>query len=285
MPCLGRREFCGLSGIATASVRLAGAARPMVVGAQLYTLRDVLPKDPLGILRRLENIGYREAELTADTLERTFAAIKQTSIKPVSLHLDPTLFAGNRSRLPAALDDAANRGVAFAVCPYVAPADRGGAETMKRLGAILNQAGRMCRSRGIRFGYHNHAFEFAPAGAGTLLDALLQATDRDLVGLELDIMWARVAGLNPAAVVDRYGSRVELLHLKNVAALPAKRYDEDVPKSAYRDVGDGVIDIAGVLSAAAKAGVKHYFVEQDQTQGDPLAALGASYRFLEKLNR
>jgi sugar phosphate isomerase/epimerase len=57
-----------------------------------------------------------------------------------------------------------------------------------------------------------------------------------------------------------------------------------VPKTAFREVGNGVIDIPAVLSAAAQAGVKHYFVEQDQVPADPVDSLRLSYGYLEKLN-
>ena len=137
----------------------------------------------------------------------------------------------------------------------------------------------------MKLAYHNHAFDFAPAqGAGTLLDVLLGASDPKLVSLELDIMWARVAGFNPVDVLKKYGSRVALLHLKNVAEGTAQRFDENLPAAAFHEVGDGMIDIPPVLAAAAQAGVQHYFVEQDQTPGDPIASLRKSFEYLQKLS-
>jgi sugar phosphate isomerase/epimerase len=281
MQPIGRRTFLGL---AAASAIPCFARTLEVVGAQLYTLRTVLPKDPLGTLRALETIGYREVELSTDGLDRVSAALKQTSLKPVSLHLDSALFIRNQSQLPAALADAKTRGVEYVICPYVAPADRGGADMMRRLGETLNKAGEMAQKLGMRLCYHNHAFDFEPSGNGTLLDVLFQGADPKLVGLELDIMWAQVAGLDPVSVLKKYGSRVSLLHLKNVAGGIEKRYKEDVPKEAFREVGNGVIAIPAVLAAAARAGVKHYFVEQDQTPGDPLASLRESYSYLKTLS-
>jgi sugar phosphate isomerase/epimerase len=281
MQPIGRRAFLSLA----AASALPSFARTLdVVGVQLYTLRTVMPKDPLGTLRALETIGYREVELTTDGLDGVSAALKQTALKPVSLHLDSALFIRNQAQLPAALADAKTRGVEYVVCPYVAPADRGGADMMRRLGETLSKAGEMAQKLGLRLCYHNHAFDFEPSGNGTLLDVLLQAADPKLVGLELDIMWAHVAGLDPASVLEKYGSRIELLHLKNVAGGIEKRYKEDVPNDAFREVGNGVIAIPAVLAAAARAGVKHYFVEQDQTPGDPVASLRESYRYLKTLS-
>jgi len=281
MQSIGRRTFLSL---AAASAVPSFARTLSVVGVQLYTVRTVLPQDPLKVLRALEQIGYREAELNMDNLDRVFPALKQTSLKPISLHLDSTLFVSGQAKIPAALDAAKTREVEYVVCPYVAPADRGGADMMKKLGETLSKAGEMSQKLGMRLCYHNHAFDFAPSGNGTLLDVLLQAADPKLVSLELDIMWAQVAGLEPVAVLKKYGNRVALLHLKNVAEGTEKRYDEIVPKTAFREVGNGVIDIPAVLSAAAQAGVKHYFVEQDQVPADPVDSLRQSYQYLAKLN-
>ena len=132
--------------------------------------------------------------------------------------------------------------------------------------------------------YHNHAFEFEPvATGGNLLDVLMQTADPKLVSLELDIMWSRVAGVDPVPAIKKYGKRVALMHLKNVADLPPQ-YNEKVAKESFREVGNGVIDIASVLKAAQAAGVQHYFVEQDQTPGDPVDSLRQSYAFVSKLN-
>ena len=281
MQSIGRRTFLSF---AAASAVPSFARTLSVVGVQLYTVRTVLPQDPLKVLRALEQIGYREAELNMDNLDRVFPALKQTSLKPISLHLDSTLFVSGQAKIPAALDAAKTREVEYVVCPYVAPADRGGADMMKKLGETLSKAGEMSQKLGMRLCYHNHAFDFAPSGNGTLLDVLLQAADPKLVSLELDIMWAQVAGLEPVAVLKKYGNRVALLHLKNVAEGTEKRYDEIVPKTAFREVGNGVIDIPAVLSAAAQAGVKHYFVEQDQVPADPVDSLRQSYQYLAKLN-
>ena len=133
--------------------------------------------------------------------------------------------------------------------------------------------------------YHNRAFDFEPvAGGGNLLDVLMQTAEPKLVSLELDIMWSRVAGVDPVTVLKKYGKRVALLHLKNVADIGAPQYNEKVAKGSFREVGNGVIDIAAVLKAANAAGVQHYFVEQDQTPGDPLESLKQSFEYLKKLN-
>lgn len=280
MPTLNRRSFLG----ASAASALALQAKTLkTIGVQLYTLRSILPQKPLEVLRELDQIGYREAEVIGGNLDAIWPSLKQTALKPVSIHLDTALFTTSQDKLPAALDDARQRGIEFAVCPYIAPKDRGGVDMIRRLAGNLNKAGEACKQNGMRLCYHNHAFEFEPAEGGTLLDILMKSADPKLVSLELDIMWSSVAGVDPVSVLRKYKGRVALLHLKNVAPGIEKRYNEAVPRTAFREVGDGVIDIQAVLQAATSTGVKHFFVEQDQTPGNPVDSVRKSFQYLAKL--
>jgi sugar phosphate isomerase/epimerase len=279
MPSLSRREFLPL----LAAPALFGRTLKNI-GVQLYTLRTVLPQKPLETLKALEQLGYKEVEAVSNGLDKIWPSLQQTSLKPVSLHIDTALFTRTPEKLPAALEDAKAKGFRYAVCPYIAPQDRGGADVIKKLGDTLNKAGEFCNKAGLKLCYHNHAFEFEPSGNGTLLDVLMQAADPKLVSLELDIMWSQVAGVKPVDVLKKYGNRVALMHLKNVAAGTPQAYNEKVERTAFREVGNGVIEIPAVLKAAQSAGVQHFFVEQDQTPGDPLDSLKQSYEYLSKLN-
>jgi len=280
MTHINRRSF-----MAAAIATTAYGRTLKTIGVQLYTVRSILPEKPLETLKAIDQIGYREAEATAAGLDKIWDALKQTSLKPVSLHMETALFTTEQDKLPAALENAKQRGFQYVVCPYIAPKDRGGADVMKQLGETLNKAGDMCRKSGLRLCYHNHAFEFQPqANGGNLLDVLMQTTDPKLVNLELDIMWSTVAGVDPVSVLKKYGNRVEMMHLKNVAPGVEKRYNENIPRTAFREVGNGVVDVPAVLKAAADAQVKHYFVEQDQTPGDPIASLRQSFEYLHRLN-
>jgi sugar phosphate isomerase/epimerase len=279
MPAIGRRSFLTLA----ASAVSARARVLKVVGVQLYTVRSILPKKPLETLRAIEQIGYREVEVTADHMDAIWPSLQQTSLKAISAHLNTELFMRQQAKLPAALDDAKKRGFEYVVCPYIAPKDRGGVEVIRKLADTLNTAGELCSKAGLRLCYHNHAFEYQPTPDGRLLDVLMKTADPKLVSLELDVMWAHVGGVDPVSILQQYGDRIPLVHLKNVAPSVQTRYNEEIPDAAFRELGNGVVDIPAVLRAAKKAGVKHYFVEQDQTPGDPLQSLRESFQYLEGL--
>ena len=281
MHSITRRGFLAASAALSAPLQ---AHSLKSIGVQVYTLRNVLPQKPLETLKAVELIGYKELEMGAAGLDKIWPSVLQTSLKPVGLHLDTPLFTHKQDQLPAAIEDAKKKGFEYVLCPYIDPKDRGGEDVMKQLAANLNKAGEKCRAMGLTLAYHNHAFEFAPSGSGTLLDVLLANTDPKLVSLEMDIMWVTVGGADPVALLEKYKGRVPLMHVKNVAAGVSTRFNEQVPKEAFKEVGAGVIDIPKVLAAARKTGVKHFFVEQDQVPGDPLVSLKQSYDYLSKLN-
>jgi len=251
---------------------------------QLYTVRRVLPKKPLETLRAIEQIGYREVQCTADHLDDIWPSLKETSLKAVSVHMNEQFFIHQPEKLPAALEDAKKHGFEYVVCPWIEPRDRGGVEMIRKLGQTLNTAGELSRKAGMRLCYHNHAFEYQPTSDGRLLDVLMKTTDPQLVSLELDVMWAHVAGVDPVSVLKQYGDRIPLVHLKNVAPGVEPRFNENIPPAAFHDLSDGAVDFPAVLRAAKQAGVKHYFVEQDETPGDPIVSLRKSFQYLESLS-
>ena len=273
-----RRSFVAQSAalLAASKLALADKLRKNNLGVQLYTVRGIIGADPAKVLQQIRDIGYAEIEATADTLKNAWSAIQNSGLKAVSVHL-------NTNPTDQELSDAKSKGFEYAVVPYIPPAMRGGVDVMKKLAAKLQDAGKRAKAQGLQLCYHSHAFEYEPMDGTTPLQILMGETQPDLVKLELDIFWAAVAGHDPADLLKTYSGRVPLLHLKDkekgVPAAP--QYNENVPKDAFKEIGNGSIDIPAVLKAANAAGVKHYFVEQDQTP-DPIASLRQSYAYLSK---
>jgi sugar phosphate isomerase/epimerase len=179
---------------------------------------------------------------------------------------------------------AKSEGLSYLVMPYLPQGDRGTTlDHYKQLAARLNQAGQTAKAAGLGFAYHNHAFEFEPMGESTPLDTLMAETDPGLVQLEMDVFWVSVAGLDPVSLLGKYSGRTPLVHLKDKAPDVAQQYKEGLGAEAFREVGNGSLDFAAILKACEAAGVQHYFVEQDQTPGDPLASLRQSYTHLRGL--
>ena len=260
------------------------AARLRTIGVQLYTVRGVLPKQPAETLKAIHEIGYREIEATYGGLDKIWPDVQSSGLKAVSIHLDNTLMnAGKEDDLARAIDQVKKWGFAYAVFPYLPPAERGGLEKIRVLVEKLNKAGEKCRAAGLQFAYHNHAFEFEPIDGTSGFQVMMDGLDPKLCGFELDCFWVSVAGHDPVELLGKLTGRVPLVHLKDKPAGFPVMYKESVDRSTFKEVGNGSIDWKAVLRAAGSAGVQHYFVEQDQTPGDPLESLKQSFGFLSKL--
>lgn len=283
MSSISRRNFVVQSAaLVPAAKALLGrdALTAANLGVQLYTVRQTIGANPAAVLKAIQDIGYREVEATYGNLEQIWPALKETQLKPVSIHLDTALFFEGGAKLDDAIADVKQRGFAYIVLPYIPPEQRGGLDVFKKLAETLNKSGEKAKAAGLTLCYHNHAFEFEPMQGTTGFEVLMKETHKSLVSLEMDVFWVSVAGHDPVALLKKYATRVALLHLKDKATGTAVQYNERVPKETFKEVGNGTVDIPAVLVAAKKTGVKNYFVEQDQTPGDPIESLRQSYKYL-----
>ena len=280
-----RRDFLQATSLVVALGASGRAAQLKTLGVQLYTVRTVLPQKPQDTLNAIRAIGYQEVEATYAGLDGLWPMLQASGLKPVSIHLDSgSVTQGKPDDLSPIFDQLKKRGFQYAVFPYLPEPERGGIDVIKAIAEKLNRAGEKCRAAGMSFCYHNHAFEFATEKGATLFQVMLDHTDPKLVAFELDVFWVSVAGLDPAEFLQKLAGRVPLLHLKDKAEGTAVMYKESVPPTAFKEVGSGVLDWPKVLRAAAAAKVAHYFVEQDQTPGDPVDSLRQSYGYLSKLS-
>ena len=182
MAFVTRRNFVGQSllSVPFASALLARerfAANNL--GVQLYTVRNTIGKDPLAVLRRIQEIGYKEIEATYATLAVISPVLKQTNLRPVSVHIDEGIFMGEGSKLDEALANAKRLGFKFAVVPYIAPEHRGGPDMFKQLAEKLNTFGEKAKANGLRLCYHNHAFEYQSFDGKTGLDMLMSGDGQE----------------------------------------------------------------------------------------------------------
>jgi sugar phosphate isomerase/epimerase len=281
-----RREWLGLVAAGTlggmATLRGAGT-RPW--GVQLYTVRDQLKEKPAETLKAIADMGYKEVEMFGFGLDKLTPLAKEVGLNPVSTHIDGGLVMNDtpQDQLDKAFDDIAALGYKYALMAYVMPDKRGTeAAAYKKFGDAMNRAGKSAKRAGLQFGYHNHAFEFGKLADGTRpIDTILESFDRALIRFEVDVFWVSVTGNDPVAFLKKLDKRVMMVHLKDKAKDVPVQFNEQVEKTAFREVGSGIVDIPGVLKAAKSIGVEHYFVEQDQSP-DPLASLKKSYEYLAK---
>jgi len=128
----------------------------------------------------------------------------------------------------------------------------------------FNKAGKILKDEfGITFCYHNHGYEFSPHENGTLMDYLIQKTDPKYVSFEIDILWTFFPGFDPAELISKYPKRFKLLHLKDLRKGVEGNLSGNTPKENDVALGTGQLDIPAILKAAKKAGIKHYYIEDE----------------------
>ena len=136
----------------------------------------------------------------------------------------------------------------------------------KKTVADFNQIGKRLHDEfGLTFCYHNHGYEFEKYDGGTLFDYVVQHTDPRYVSFELDILWTVFPGQDPAALLNKYGKRFQLMHLKDLRKGVVGNLSGGTPVENDVALGTGQIDLPAVLKAAKKAGVNHYYIEDEST--------------------
>lgn len=236
-------------------------------------MRDRLARDFEGTLRSLASIGYKEVEFAGyfDRKPKEVKAIlARHGLAAPSAHVP---IDSARQEWPRTLDTANIIGHRYLVIPWLAPEDRRTLDDLKRRAAEFNRLGEEAKRAGLRFGYHNHDFEFSPLEGRIPYDVLLTETDPGHVTFELDLMWISKGRQDPVRYFARYPGRFEMVHIKDSTGPPDYR---------HVDVGRGTIDFQRILTRRRQAGIRHFFVEHDDPAA-PLTFARASYEYLRRL--
>ena len=137
-------------------------------------------------------------------------------------------------------------------------------EMAEKTVADFNKIGKQLKDEfGLTFCYHNHGYEFEKHGEGTLMDYIIQNTDPKYVSFELDMLWTFFPGQDPAALISKYPDRFKLMHMKDLKKGITGNMSGGTPVENDVALGTGQIDIPAVLKAARKAGLKHYYIEDE----------------------
>ncbi|MHB1178442.1 MAG: sugar phosphate isomerase/epimerase family protein, partial [Daejeonella sp.] len=144
-------------------------------------------------------------------------------------------------------------------------------DDFNRVGKILKE------EHGLTFVYHNHGFEFEPCQDGTLYDFLIQKTNPKYVSFELDILWAFFPGHDPVQLLNKYGKRFRLMHLKDLRKGVSGNLSGGTSSENDVVLGTGQIDIPAVIKAAKKAGIRHYYIEDESSNADVQVPASIAY--------
>jgi sugar phosphate isomerase/epimerase len=289
----------------------AGAERLGAIGVQLFSLPKLLERDFDGALAMLARLGYKEVELFGPypfsapaahagwkaaaprlgfsgsgffgrTAAEVRAALDRHGLVAPSMHVDLDTLRDRTEQVGEAARALGHRYCGIASLP---PERRRTLDDYRRMADELNAVGARARPLGFKVLYHNHGYGLAPLGGQVPLRVLFDRLDPEVVAAEMDLFWTVAGGADPVALLDAYPRLYRLMHVKDMTRRARFAGDGSDPSQWFAlfpvmtTAGNGVLDLPRILGRARRAGVEHFFVEQDLA-ARPEQALGASIRYL-----
>jgi len=281
-----RRTFikAGAMAAVAASVMPSGAfSAPKpggIIGLQLYSIREQMQKDPMGSLTEVAKMGYKYVE-HANYINRKFYGYSAAEFKKVLDGLGLKMISGHTvmgkqhwdeakkdfsDSWKQTIDDAAVLEQKYVVSPSMDETMRKNYDDFRHYMDIFNKCGELCKKRGMKFGYHNHDFEFSEKlNNMKLFDIIMKSIDPELVVVQLDMGNLYNGGAVALDVVNQYPGRFENLHVKDEIAASGgnEKYESTI-------IGKGIVNTRQVVDLATKiGGSKVYIIEQESYQGKP----------------
>ncbi|PWT76829.1 MAG: sugar phosphate isomerase [Bacteroidetes bacterium] len=250
-------------------------------GLQLWTVKDVMAKDPQDTLKQVASFGYKLIEgfeggkgmfwgMTNKEFKKT---MDDLGLDFISSHCD---INNNNGQFEKKAALASEIGMKYLICPYY-----GAQKTLddyKKAADKFNACGEICKKNGLRFAYHNHWYTFQVQDGVKPQEILLKNTDPGLVDYEMDIYWVVTVGSDPTEWLQKYPNRFRLCHMKD-RKIDAGPKDMD----ASTELGTGSIDFPKIARVAKANGMEYFIVEQEKFHGPTLDAAKANAVFMKNL--
>jgi len=278
-----RRSFIRNSAMAAAGISLlqqnifAAVKKGELTGIQLYSVRTDMKADPLGTLKQLSDMGYRHVE-HANYANRKFYGWSVSEFRKILNGFGMSMPSGHTvldakhwdaskkdftNEWKYTVEDAAAMGQSFVISPWLEESKRKSMGDLKSFMEVFNRSGEFCKKFGMKFGYHNHDFEFSEKVEGKVLyDIILAETDPDLVMQQLDIGNMLNGGGKALEVMQQYPGRFESMHVKD--EIKATEGHEPFESTI---LGKGVVPIKAIIDLGRASGTKHFIIEQESYQG------------------
>lgn len=271
----------------------AGGKAPETFGIQLFSVRDDMQKDPKGTLTQLSKIGYKNVE-HANYVDRKFYGYTPKEFKKVLDDLGLKMPCGHTvmginhwdeakkdftDAWKYTVDDAAYMGQQYVISPWIDEPIRKKYDSLMHFLDLFNKSGELCRKSGMKFGYHNHWFEFSDSLNGTrIFDLMMKSIDFDKVAMQLDMGNMYIGGAKAADVLNQYPGKFELIHVKDeIPSTNEEKYESSV-------LGKGIIHSKEATDLGRKlGGTKIFIVEQEAYQNmSPLQAVKEDYNVMKQ---
>ena len=251
------------------------------LGVEAYTYRNSWPRGVAQTLDTIKMLGFTELEGGGGRMPpQEFRKLcDERGISIPSIGADYNKLAQHPDSV---IEQARVLGAKYVMCAWIP--HKGGVLTFDDASKAVtdfNRVGKVLNENGLIFCYHAHGYEFQPYQDGTLLDYIIHNTDPRYVSFEMDIMWISFGGGDPVGLMEKYGKRWKLMHLKDLRKGAPKNLtgltvpENDVP------LGQGEENIPAILKEAKKIGIRHYFIEDESV--DPTVPVPQSIQYLRSL--
>lgn len=283
-----RRNFLKQAGLAAAGAfilpSLTGFKPAKKLGIQLYNFRTQLSSNVHEIIPKIALAGYNEVETYGYSVKDKFWGLTPKEFKKLldangltapSGHygMDKFISDGTQDELKGYIEAANTIGSEYIIIPWLGENLRKTTDDWKKVADRLNEASRICKSNGLKLGYHNHDFEFDKIDNTTGYDILLQRTSPDAVRFELDLYWTIRSGIDPSKLFKAHPGRFPFWHIKDM---------EKANHNINTEIGTGTIDYKSIYKGAKLAGLKHLIVEQENFSIDPFVSIKQSADYIKK---
>jgi sugar phosphate isomerase/epimerase len=283
-----RREFLKTAAFAVAGglafpnllSSCGGNSTKKHIGLQLYSLRDDI-KD-IGIRKALESVakmgyvnletaGYNNGKIYGENPEVFKKMVDDLGMRVTSAHLGRNISGDHDADMNwwnIAIDAHGAAGMKYMIMPGSPLSGEGATlDNIKRYGEYFNEIGLATAAASIKFGYHNHSFEFQNKVDGTpVYDLLVENTSPDHVLFQNDVYWTQQGGYDPVAYLKKYPKRIQVLHIKDEKEIGAS----------------GTMNFKDIFETAYANGIKDWYVEVERYIGTPQEDVKRSYDFLNK---
>jgi sugar phosphate isomerase/epimerase len=243
------------------------------VGIQLWTLKDLIKNDLNTTLEALSKMGYASIETYG--FDGNFFEIPPAEFHSfcsglgLEVHSTHTNITDKNAAFLA--EKAAAAGLEYLIMPSMMGRPENSIDDFKRTAEEMNRMGETCRQFNLRFGYHNHEFEFRKMEGQLPYDILLAETEPSLVDFQLDIYWIVKAGCDPVLYFQNHPKRFSTWHVKDLG---------NDGESCI--VGNGIIDFKALMQEVENAGLHRIFVEQESfSEGSPLYCVEQSLHYIQ----
>lgn len=252
----------------------ASSVQKGMVGIQLYSVRDDMMKDPRGSLAQLAKMGFIYVE-HANYVDKKFYGFLAPEFRKILDGLGLKMISGHTvmekqhwdeakkdfsDSWKKTVEDAAVLGQKWVISPFMDESMRKTYDDFKRYMDVFNKCGELCKKSGMKFGYHNHDFEFSQKlNDEKIFDIIMKSIDSNLVALQLDIGNLYNGGAVALDVMNKYPGRFEIMHVKD--EIPAKSGTEKYESTI---LGEGIVNTQKVVElATTKGGTRCYIIEQE----------------------